>query len=128
MNNICGKDRNKFKTQFMRRTLNKIVGRTRAPRLYQIACQNRDGYFRNACCTYNQFGFGGQRETKTRLCNRFARADVPANCTITGIETGWIHSHDGSRKWEYKLEATPLNELFYKEANYYIERSSLKVE
>ena len=62
------------------------------------------------------------------MCNRFAQADVPGNCTITDIKTEWAHNPDRSREWVYALQATPLNKLFHKEATQHVERSSLRAE
>ena len=103
-NYICGEDRNKIQNTFL--TANSWAHAH--PRPYQTANQNldRNGYFCNTRCTCSR---SGQRETKPQLCNRFAEADVPGNCTITYIKTGWVHSPDRSRKWVYTLQATPLN-------------------
>ena len=124
-NNNCGSDRNRGPKTYSAVHLKQNCWAHAPPRPYQTANQNRDGYFCNERRTYNWFG---QRETKQQLCNRFAQADIPANCTITGIETDWIYSPDGSWKLEYKLKATLLNKLFHRKTNKYVERSSLRAE
>ena len=66
------------------------------PRAYQIANQNweRNGYFRSPKPTYDRFG--GLRE-KQKKFQRFARVDLPEDCTITDITSGWKTETDGSR-------------------------------
>ena len=84
-NNNCGSHRNSSQCTDLAVHLKQICWAHVPARPYQTANQSREGYFCNAQCTYNQFG---QRETKPQLCNRFhrfARADVPANCTKTDI-------------------------------------------
>ena len=57
---------------------------------------------------------------------RFARADVPANCTITSVKTGWIHNSDGSKRWEYKLEVNPLSELLVITTTHHVENKLIR--
>ena len=110
----------KFKKQFTRCILNKIVGRTRPQDLNNKPIRIEMGTFVTHISHTTNLDLEARKRKKKQLCNRFARADVLANCTITGIKTGWIHNQDGSQKWECKLEATPLNKLFYREANNYV--------
>ena len=79
------------------------------PQTYQTANQNceRNGYFQSPECTHNLFG---QREKQNKF-HRFARADIPENCTIVAIRSGWVRDQDGTQKWEYTLKATTINPL-----------------
>ena len=46
--------------------------------------------------------------------------NLPEDCIITDITSGWKTETDGSRVWKYTLEATPLDELFHKEGNHHV--------
>ena len=88
------------------------------PCVYQTANQNRErkGYFLSPGPTYDQFGL---RE-KQKKFQRFARVNLPEDCTIIDITSSWKRGVDRSKVWRYMLEATPLEELSYKEGNHHV--------
>ena len=93
------------------------------PRAYQTANQKDRGYYHSPRWTQDRFA--GLRENKPKKFQRFARVDLPEECTITDIRSGWKIERDGSKVWTYTLEATPLDELFHKEGNHHVATCSI---
>jgi len=92
------------------------------PRAYQTANHNDNGYYHSPRHTQDRFS---ELRQKPKKFQRFARVDLPEDCTITDIRSGWETKTDGSRVWKYTLEATPLKELIHKEGNHHVATCSI---
>ena len=87
------------------------------PRAYQTVNHVGDGYYHSPRHTQDRFS---ELRQKPKKFQRFARVDLPEDCTITDIRSGWETKRDGSRVWRYFLEATPLEDLIHKEGNHHV--------